>query len=197
MFTLRQSLRFAACLAAASLAAHAAAQDAPSPGEVYVESFAANGNGCPAGTVSQNLSPDAKALTLLFSDFGVTTDARGGRPKKSCNINLRLHVPQGWVYTLFSVDYRGYVALDEDSEARLRSWYSLDGGQQIRISNLKVEGPLNQDFQQRAWVPLDALPWLQCNRPSSSINIATELMVDGDNAMLTVDSIDGELKQRC
>jgi len=184
-----------AAVSALGFAPAALAQDAPSG--VYVDSFSAGGNGCAPGTVTQNLSPDAKALTLLFDNFLVDSSANRGREvKKSCRVNMRLAIPPGWAYTLFSVDYRGFASLGDDDESRLRSWYSLDGSQQIRISNLKMEGPYQADYLQRAWVPLDTLPWLACNRTSSNIVIDTEIMTNGDSAMMTVDSVDGELRQQ-
>ncbi len=152
--TEKTSLCLGSLLAFLACATQAQAQDAPHPGETWVENVSYWGNGCPAGTAAYNLSPDAKAISFLFSEFSVETG--GNRAKKSCAINLQLHVPAGWTYTLFSVDYRGYLELDRNSEARLRSWYAMNG-QQIRIANLKVDGPIARDVQQRAWVPLDTL----------------------------------------
>lgn len=171
----------------------ALAQDQPSPGEVYVENMTYGGSGCPAGTVADNLSPDAKAITFLFSDFNVDTPSNGGRDvKKNCQVNLQLHVPQGWTYTLFSVDYRGFVDLDRVSKARLRSWYKI-GSEEVRIANTTIDGPVSKDYHQRANVPLDALPWLTCSNSSTVISINTEIKGEGRKALVTVDSLDGEV----
>jgi hypothetical protein len=186
--------RTAPLAVAAALSGTAAAQSF-NPGEVYVQALNYGGSGCPQGTVAHNLSPDAKALSFLFDSFAVDTPSNGGRrTKKSCAINLQLHVPAGWTYTLFSVDYRGYAEMDKRSEARLRSWYAMQG-QEIRISNNTMRGPMAQNYLQRAWVPLDALPYLTCSTLPSVVTINTELTVDGPSAMLTVDSVDGEIRQ--
>lgn len=185
-----------ASVVTATLATSALAQNQPNPGEVYVENMTYGGSGCPAGTVADNLSPDAKAITFIFSDFTVDTPANNGRDvKKNCQVNLQLHVPQGWTYTLFSVDYRGYVELDQGSRARLRSWYRI-GPDEVRIANTKMEGPRSQDYHQRANVPLDALPWLSCSDSSTVISISTEIKGEGRKALVTVDSIDGEVSHQ-
>ncbi len=185
-----------ATLVTATFALPAFAQNQPNPGEVYVENMTYGGSGCPAGTVADNLSPDAKAITFLFSDFNVDTPSNNGRDvKKSCQVNLQLHVPQGWTYTLFSVDYRGYVELDRASHARLRSWYKI-GNDEVRIANTSMDGPRAGDYQQRANVPLDALPWLSCSTSSTVISISTEIKGEGRKALVTMDSLDGEVSHQ-
>lgn len=192
----KTSLCLGILLALGAAAAPALAQDAPGFGETWIENVSYAGTGCPAGSAAWNLSPDNKAISFLFSQFSVDSSTNRGREvKKSCWLNLQLHVPAGWTYTLFSVDYRGYLDLDRDSNARLRSWYGMNG-QQIRIANDKIDGPVSRDVQRRAWVPLDTLPWLQCGTSSSIVSINTELMVDGPRALFTVDSIDGEIHQQ-
>lgn len=182
-----------ATLLTATFAAPAFGQNAPAPGEVYVERMTYGGSGCPAGTVADNLSPDAKAITFIFNDFVVDTTANNGREvKKNCDVNLQLHVPAGWTYTLFSVDYRGYMALGRGSQARLRSWYRI-GPDEVRIANTTTGGPKDENYHQRANVPLDALPWLSCSNSSTVINIGTEIKGTGPKALVTVDSIDGEV----
>ncbi len=189
------NVTLAALVTAFAGLAHAQSVD---PSQVSIAALNYGGNGCPAGSVAANLSPDAQAFTLLFSDFAVDgANTAGARSKKSCNLVLDLNVPSGWTYTLFSVDYRGYAYAERGNEARLRSWYSLgvSGGEEIRIANLKMRGPFDRDFHQRAGVPLDSLPWVECGGSASRVRIGTELMAT-DKALIAVDSIDGELSQR-
>jgi hypothetical protein len=170
-------------------------QAAPDGSSVFIDRIDYGGSGCPADSVAYNLSDDALAFTMIFDAFDLDNGTRGGRNKKHCNINLKLAVPSGWSYTLFSVDYRGYADLPKNTDARLRAWYSIGSSEQIRISNLKIKGEFLNDYERRAGVPLDALPWQGCNDSDSTIHINTELMVNGRNAFMTVDTVDGEMSQ--
>ena len=55
------------------------------------------GSGCPAGSVSATLSPDAKSLSLLFDEYVVSAGGTTGRSfdRKTCNVAIPVHVPQG------------------------------------------------------------------------------------------------------
>jgi hypothetical protein len=55
------------------------------------------GTGCPDGTVSVTLSPDQKSLSLLFDQYQVEVGGDTGKSfdRKSCNIAIPVHVPQG------------------------------------------------------------------------------------------------------
>jgi hypothetical protein len=55
------------------------------------------GTGCPEGTVSATLSPDAKSLSLLFDHYQISVGGATGKSfdRKSCNIAIPVHVPQG------------------------------------------------------------------------------------------------------
>ena len=52
------------------------------------------GNGCPAGSASATLSPDRKALSIIFDEFMVEAGGSTRRKvsRKSCNIAIPVHV---------------------------------------------------------------------------------------------------------
>src|SRR5689334_8347785 len=68
------------------------------------------GTGCPDGSASVTLSPDAKSLSILFDSFVV--DAGGATNKafdrKVCNVAIPVHVPQGLSVSILAIDYRGH-----------------------------------------------------------------------------------------
>src|SRR3954467_15421199 len=68
------------------------------------------GTGCPSGSVSTTLSPDAKSLSLLFDSYQTEAGGDTGKTfdRKSCNIAIPVHVPQGLSISVLAVDYRGY-----------------------------------------------------------------------------------------
>ena len=64
------------------------------------------GTGCPDGTVSATLSPDAKSLSLLFDQYQVSVGGTTGRSfdRRSCNIAIPVHVPQGLSVSILKID---------------------------------------------------------------------------------------------
>ena len=68
------------------------------------------GTGCPDGTVSVTLSPDQKALSLLFDQYQVEVGGETGKSfdRKSCNIAIPVHVPQGLSVSILKIDFRGF-----------------------------------------------------------------------------------------
>ena len=99
------------------LAAPAVFAQAPDPSQVYIRNISYAGSGCPAGSTSQDISPDLKAFTLLFDQFVASAGPGIALPesRKNCQITVDLVYPQGWSYTVFSADYRGYASLTPGS----------------------------------------------------------------------------------
>src|SRR4051812_46592540 len=78
----------------------AEAQVNPSQVSLGVPSY--NGTGCPLGTVSAQLSPDAQSLSIMFGSFVAEAGGMSGRTvdRKACNIAIPVHVPQGYSVSL-------------------------------------------------------------------------------------------------
>src|ERR1700733_14544290 len=75
----------------------------PDPSTVYVTGITYGGTGCPVGTVRQALSDDKTVFTLLFDSFVAATGPGTGATdnRKNCQINVNLHYPGGWSYSVF------------------------------------------------------------------------------------------------
>ena len=103
--------------------------DAPNSNEVYVNNIIHAGTGCPIGTVATDISEDAKAFTILFDEYLVEAgpDVPRSENRKFCQLTINLHVPQGWSYTLFEVDYAGYADLDRGTQGIQKSTYYFQG----------------------------------------------------------------------
>lgn len=138
-------------LAAASPAL-IARDDAPDPNSVFIDSKSFRlpfpresnstrsagvklaGTGCSAQNTITTLGENATVINLSFSEYvaqnGPWIDKKENR--KNCNVNLKLHYPQGWTYTVATTDFRGYVALDRTCYASLGAdfWFS---GQQTQV----------------------------------------------------------------
>src|SRR5687768_7847017 len=67
------------------------------------------GPGCPAGSASVSLSPDEDAISILFDQFIVEAGGVTGKrvDRKSCNLSLPVHIPQGYSVAIIQTDYRG------------------------------------------------------------------------------------------
>eukprot|EP01126_Amoeba_proteus_P038757 TRINITY_DN4055_c0_g1_i7.p1 TRINITY_DN4055_c0_g1~~TRINITY_DN4055_c0_g1_i7.p1 ORF type:complete len:148 (+),score=18.76 TRINITY_DN4055_c0_g1_i7:181-624(+) len=80
----------------------------PDPRLVTISGIQYAGSGCPAGSVAQVIDPSRTVFTLIFDRFiaqdGPNVDY--SETTKNCQINVDLRVPQGWQYSIVSVDYR-------------------------------------------------------------------------------------------
>jgi hypothetical protein len=81
-----------------------------------------DGSGCPRGSASVTLSSDRKALTVILDQFIAAAGPNYPTPytdRKNCLIDVDLHIPEGWQYSLISATYRGYIDIEVDVEAAL------------------------------------------------------------------------------
>lgn len=173
---------------------------ADAPDYVYVRSISYAGSGCPAGSVAQNVAPDLQAFTLLFDSYiaeaGPGVSAREKR--KNCQINIDLAFPQGWSYSIFTVDYRGYVSLEPRTTAMQKSSYYFQGNRATANLQTTMKGPVDKDYQIRDTLGLSAMVWSPCGA-SRSLNINSQIRVDNTRnrrgfGLITLDSIDGQVE---
>lgn len=151
------------------------------------------GNGCPLNSASAALSEDAKSLSIIFDQFVVEA---GGMNKaierKSCNIAIPVHVPQGLSISIVNVDYRGYVSLPEQASARLTAEYFLAGSQGPRYDKLFI-GQTDTDYTFKNVIGISAQVWTPCGADTIlRVNAAMLVKTNNyrDEAMATVDSAD-------
>ena len=172
--------------------------DSPDPSEVYINNIVHGGTGCPIDTVAGDISEDGKAFTLLFDEYiveaGPDIPRRDGR--KSCQLTVNLHVPQGWSYSIFEVDYAGYAALDRGTSGEQSSTYYFQGtrGNKVKLAT-RLRGYMDDDYEISDRLGLSALVWSPCG-VNRALNIKTALRVKarrGKSALMTLDSIDGEI----
>jgi len=87
------------------------------------------GTGCPSGSASAALSPDATSLSMLFDKYVVEAGGTTGRDtdRKNCNIAVPVHVPQGLSVSIFKVDYRGFNSLPYGATSQFNVEYFFAG----------------------------------------------------------------------
>lgn len=169
---------------------------------------------CPDGSLAHMLSPDGKALTLLFDSFlvEVNADRLGTAQTKQCDINLTLQTPPGWEFGIFSVDMRGYGSFDPGTTGWQWAIYWLNGRGVSGVVNdcagpygnyvacKQFYGPFDDDYIHSSNLDLGNVPYSGCNRTQHTIKIRTGAVVKTTEAgfraaLLTVDSIDGEVTE--
>lgn len=180
------------------------ADESPNHGEISMEGISYQGSGCPAGSVASNLSPDAKAMTLLFDRYIVETQA-ATRPTrfaperkttKVCKVDVRMRVPSGWSFGIFYVDFRGFADLQSNTLGIQRAAYHF-GGRKLLVGDYRLRGEYSDDYFYRYFVPVSSLVWSPCDISKwKDLRINTSITVRGGLGQMTVDSIDGELTQQ-
>jgi len=151
------------------------------------------GSGCPAGSVSTTLSPDFKTLSLIFDQYEVAAGGTTGRSydRKSCNVAIPVHVPNGYSISVFSVDYRGFNHLPSGATSQFNVEYFFAGGRGPSFRR-SFRGVLESDYFINNQLSAESLVWSPCGvdvnlRTNASLRVNT---VANREASATVDSED-------
>jgi len=152
------------------------------------------GSGCRAGTASVTLSPDFTALSILFDNYIGEAGGSTGKPmdRKSCNIAVPVHVPQGYSVSLIKIDYRGFAAIPQGGRGVFRAEYFWAGvrGPDFLINR---QEPYNGNFLLQDELIASAVVWSPCGQSINlRVNTSTEIYTNRsrEQAMLTIDSAD-------
>lgn len=151
------------------------------------------GTGCPAGTVSVTLSPDAKSLSLLFDQYQVAVGGETGKSfdRKSCNIAIPVHVPQGMSVSVLKIDFRGFNYLPQSATSQFNVEYFFAGTRGPAFQR-RFRGPLDEDYLINNQLTVQSMVWSGCGadvnlRTNSSMRVKT---VSNREAMASIDSED-------
>jgi len=151
------------------------------------------GTGCPDGTVSVTLSPDQKSLSLLFDQYQVAVGGETGKSfdRKSCNIAIPVHVPQGLSVSILKIDFRGFNHLPQSATSQFNVEYFFAGTRGPAFQR-KFHGFLDDDYLINNELEAKAIVWSGCGadvnlRTNSSMKVQT---VSNKEAMASIDSED-------
>ena len=111
--------------------------------------------------------------------------------RKSCNIAIPVHVPQGLSVSILNIDYRSYNSLPQGARSTFAVEYFFAGKRGPRF-NKTFNGALDQDYLIQNKLQASALVWSACGadvnlRTNSSIRVQTK---QNKEALATVDSQD-------
>ncbi|MGW7523846.1 DUF4360 domain-containing protein [Streptomyces sp. NPDC054783] len=174
--------------------------DDPPPDKIVIDVATVNGSGCPAGSAAVAVSPDNTAFTVTYSSYlaqaGGTSDPTAFR--KNCQLNLVVHVPQGFTYAIASADYRGFLSLQPGASATQKASYYFQGSSQTVPKIHPFNGAYNDDWQATDSTDWAQLVWAPCG-VLRNFNINTELRVSAGTtnpdkvSFMTMDSTDGDI----
>ena len=153
-----------------------------------------NGTGCPLGTVSATLSPDAQALSILFGAFQVDAGGSSGRTidRKACQIAIPVHVPSGYSVSIIKIDYRGYKRLPYNASATFDVEYFF-AGQNGPSYHKNFVGAEDGNFTLNNQLVATANVWSACGADvnlRTNTSIAAQTNQYNEQTMLTLDSAD-------
>lgn len=152
------------------------------------------GSGCPSGSAAVTLSPDQKSLSILFDEYIVEAGGDSGKriDRKSCNIAIPVHVPQGFSVSIFKVDYRGYVYVPRGGQARFNVEYFFAGQRGPRVTKT-FRGYKDDDYTLTNNLAAHSMVWSRCG---ADVNLRVNTSMLGrtnrrqDDLLATVDSAD-------
>ena len=136
---------------------------------------------------------DSKALSLLFDAYQVNAGGNSGHSfdRKSCNVAIPVHVPQGLSVSVLAIDYRGFNHLPAGARSQFNVEYFFAGatGPAFRQT---FAGPQDKDYLISNQLTAQTIVWSPCGvdvnlRTNSSIRLTT---TNNQEAMATVDTED-------
>ena len=112
--------------------------------------------------------------------------------RKSCNIAIPVHVPNGFSVSIIDVDYRGYNSLPRGAQSRFKAEYFFAGNRGPRYVK-RFRGSLDDDFTLSNKLGVMANVWSRCGA-DVNLRVNTSMVVRTNRrraeAFSTVDSAD-------
>ena len=149
-------------------------QTTEAPSKIIVSQVRAQGSGCPAGTVSGNISPDGSAFSLLMDNYQALSNGNNQLDRKMCEVMVDFSLDPGWSYALVSADYRGFVNVANGSVATHQAIYSFDGSRPINerpgfqngrghlFKGQEFRGPISDNYFIHTDLNPAQAPWSKC-----------------------------------
>jgi hypothetical protein len=156
-----------------------AAAEAPPVDRITLDVVTVNGSGCPPGTASVSVLPDNTGFRVTYRDF-VATAGGNADPvdfRKNCQMNLLVHIPQGFTFAIASADYRGRARLEAGASALQRTNYYFSGSPANHYADHSFSGPLSGIWHTTDETPVAELVYAPCGE-HRNLNINTELRVN-------------------
>jgi hypothetical protein len=171
------------------------------PDKIVIDVVTVNGSGCPLGTAAVAVSPDNTAFTVTYSQYLAQVGV-GATPtdfRKNCQLNLWVHVPQGFTYGIAEADYRGFAHLERGASGSQRANYYFQGMSPTSYISHPMSGPFEDNWQNTDYTEVGAIVYAPCGE-HRNFNINTELRVAAGTSdpkkttsFIAMDSTDGSI----
>ncbi len=172
-----------------------------------IEEVQYSGTGCPQGSVSIELAPDASSFTVLYDRFDLRVGAESTEGMMDCLIRVRLKKPRQMGFRIESADFRGFVQLDPGvvGVQKIRLTSGTVGASRKALAEFgyeKWKGPINENFVISALGPVEPPEVVDCApaRERSVIVLDSKIRIrkaGGSRVgQITIDSVDGRLTQK-
>jgi hypothetical protein len=173
-----------------------AASDASPSGKITLDVISVNGSGCPLGGATVVMQPDNTGFRITYKDF-VARDGGSAAPtdfRQNCQVNVQLHVPQGFTYAVSSADYRGRASLGFAATALERTNYYFQGSPENNVADHVFAGPLHGAWHTTDVTDSSDLVFAPCGI-YRNLNINTELRVNSPygSSWMSLKSSDGDV----
>ncbi|KAJ3046552.1 hypothetical protein HK097_000760 [Rhizophlyctis rosea] len=192
---------FLALASLVGLASAAPTAVAP-PSGVSISGIKYGGTGCPQGSATVILGNDKTTFSVIFDAYTALVDSStSALARQNCQLAFNLNVPNGYTYTLTTVNYRGQIYLEKGVTAQQTATYFFAGNsaQASKISTWK--GPVDYNN----WVATDSfgietLVWASCKQ-QAPLNINSALFLQNTanrraTGFISTDNIDGGFEQK-
>ncbi|MGY6652787.1 DUF4360 domain-containing protein [Amycolatopsis sp. TRM77291] len=170
--------------------------------KIVIDVVTVNGTGCKPGTAAVSVSPDNTAFTVTYSEYTAQVGV-GAKPtdlRKNCQLNLYVHVPQGFTYGIAGTDYRGFASLAAGATGLERANYYFQGNSPTSYVTHSLKGPFEDNWQFTDNIEVGAIVYKPCGE-DRNFNINTELRAavgtsdpKKTTSFVTMDSTDGSIK---
>lgn len=156
-----------------------ASAEAPPLEGITLDVVSINGSGCPPGTAAVSGLPDGTGFRVAYREFLVRAggSANPVEFRKNCQLNVLVHVPQGFTFAIASADYRGRARLEAGATASQRTNYYFQGSPENNVVDHAFAGPLFSGWQTSDSTPVTELVYAPCGQ-TRNVNVNTELRVD-------------------
>ncbi|GAB3164478.1 DUF4360 domain-containing protein [Amycolatopsis stemonae] len=147
-----------------------------------------NGSGCPAGTAtaSADVASDNTSFTVHYTNF--TAKAGGGASaldaRKNCQINVLVHVPQGFTYAIAEADYRGFAHIESGASALEQANYYFAGTSPTARVRHTFPGPFHGVWRATDTTDVAELVFAPCGE-DRNLNVNAELRADAGTSSAT------------
>jgi hypothetical protein len=176
-----------------------ASADSPNPNDIRITNLVYAGSGCPPGSADVRIAPDGTAFRLLFdSDFIAETGPGISltESRKNCQVNVTIHIPQGFTFAIASVDYRGSADIPSGASGLEKATYFFQGQAGQVSSTHTLNGPFHGDWHFRDQADVATLVFAPCGA-DVAVNINAQVRLtpgtSTDDSFMRMDSERGRL----